>query len=60
MLRPWRVQYPGTIYLLRSRGDRGAEIFRDDTDRRAFLSALGQACDKTGWQIHACCLMSPT
>ena len=60
MLRPWRVQYAGTIYLLRSRGDRREEFFCDDTDRRTFLSGVGQGCDKTGWQIHAFCLMSPT
>jgi len=60
MLRPWRVQCPGAIYLLRSWGDRRAEIFCDDTDRRTFLSGVGQSCDKTGWQIHAFCLMSPT
>ncbi|HEU0011199.1 MAG TPA: hypothetical protein VFT34_15380 [Verrucomicrobiae bacterium] len=60
MLRPWRVQYPGTIYLLRNRGDRREKILRDDTDRRTSLSTLGQVSDKTGWQIHAFCLMSPT
>jgi REP element-mobilizing transposase RayT len=41
-----------------SRGDHREEIFRDDTDRRTFLSTLGQACDKTGFQIHAFCLMA--
>ena len=36
----------------------GAEvIFRDDKDRREFVSTLGEACAKTGWQIHAWCLM---
>ena len=57
MSRPLRVQYPAAIYHLMSRGDRREEIFRDDTDRRTFLSTLGEACDKTGWQIHALCLM---
>ena len=41
-----------------SRGDRGEAIFRDDEDRRSFLSTLGEACEKTGWQLHAWCLMS--
>jgi REP element-mobilizing transposase RayT len=40
-----------------SRGDHREPTFRDDTDRRAFLGALGEACEKTGWQIHTFCLM---
>jgi REP element-mobilizing transposase RayT len=41
-----------------SRGDRREEIFRDDADRRRFLETLGAVCEKTGWQVHAYCLMS--
>src|SRR5437762_277765 len=40
-----------------SRGDRREEIFRDDLDRKSFLQTLGAACEKTGWQVHAFCLM---
>ena len=57
MRRPLRVQYPGAIYHLMSRGDHREPTFRDDIDRRTFLATLGVACDKTGWQIHAFCLM---
>ena len=38
--------------------DHREDIFRDDQDRELFLAALGEACQKTGWQVHACCLMS--
>lgn len=38
-----------------NRGDRREEIFRDDADRECFLTTLGQACEKTGWQVHAYC-----
>jgi REP element-mobilizing transposase RayT len=41
-----------------SRGDRREAIFYDDTDRQEFLRTLGEACMKTGWQVHAYCLMS--
>ena len=41
-----------------SRGDRREEIFRDDLDRKSFLQTLGAACEKTGWQVHAYCLMN--
>ncbi len=34
MPRPWRVQYPGAIYHLMSRGDHREPTFRDDNDRR--------------------------
>ena len=58
MPRQLRIQYEGAIYHLMSRGDRREEIFRDDWDRRDFLKTLGAACQKTGWQVHAYCLMS--
>ena len=57
MPRPLRVQFPGAIYHLMSRGDHSEPTFRDDTDWRRFLETLGAACDKTGWQIYAFCLM---
>jgi REP element-mobilizing transposase RayT len=41
-----------------SRGDRREAIFHDRKDRELFLLTLGQACGKTGWQVHAYCLMS--
>ena len=58
MPRQLRIQYEGAIYHLMSRGDRREEIFRDDLDRKSFLMTLGAACQKTGWQVHADCLMN--
>ena len=58
MPRKLRVQYPGAIYHLMNRGDRREKIFKDDLDRNRFLATLAQACEKTGWQVHAYCLMS--
>ena len=57
MARKLRVQYPGAIYHVINRGDRREPIFRDDADRVRFLGTLGEACGKTAWQVHACCLM---
>ena len=57
MARKLRVQYPGAIYHVMNRGDRQEPTFKDDQDRRCFLETLGQACAKTGWQVHAYCLM---
>jgi putative transposase len=58
MPRKLRVQYPGAIYHVMNRGDRREPIFEDNQDRRRFLETLGQTCEKTGWQVHAFCLMS--
>ncbi len=58
MPRKLRVQYPGAIYHVMNRGDRRDKIFKDDQDRLRFLKTLAQACEKTGWQVHAYCLMS--
>jgi len=57
MARKLRVEYAGAVYHVTNRGDRRERIFRDDADRRRFLSTLGEACGKTGWQVHALCLM---
>jgi len=41
-----------------SRGDRREDIFLDDVDRQDFIKTLAEACQKTGWQLHAAyCLM---
>jgi putative transposase len=58
MARKLRVQYPGAIYHVMSRGDRQEDIFKDDADRGVFLKTLEEVCQKTDWQIHAWCLMS--
>jgi putative transposase len=58
MPRPLRIQYAGARYHVMSRGDRREAIFHDDADRAEFLRTLGQACQKTGWQVHAYCLMN--
>jgi REP-associated tyrosine transposase len=57
MPRKPRIQYPGAIYHVMSRGDRREDIFLDDVDRYDFLKTLAEACQKTSWQVHAYCLM---
>jgi len=55
--RKLRIQYPGAMYHVMSRGDRREDIFLDDVDRQDFLKTLAEACQKTAWQVHAYCLM---
>ena len=57
MPRALRIEYPGAIYHLMNRGDRREPIFRDDFDRRRFLTTLAEACQKADWQVDAYCLM---
>lgn len=57
MARQLRIEFPGAFYHVMARGDRREPIFADDDDRRRFLSTLAEACESTGWVIHAYVLM---
>jgi REP element-mobilizing transposase RayT len=57
MPRKLRVEYPGAIYHVMSRGDQREDIFLNDVDRHDFLKSLAEACQKADWQVHAFCLM---
>jgi putative transposase len=57
MPRKLRIEYPGAIYHAMSRADGKGDIFLDDVDRQDFLKTLAEACEKTGFQVHAHCLM---
>ena len=57
MARPLRIEYPGAVYHVMARGSHGQPIFADDPDRQRFLETLEEACQKTGWWIHAYVLM---
>ena len=57
MPRRRRVEYCGAMYHVMSRGDRREDIFLDDVDRHDFIKTLAESCQKTGWQVHAYCLM---
>ncbi len=52
-----RIEYPGAIYHVMSRGDRREPLFKDDRDRQRFLATLDEAAAKTEWQVHAYRLM---
>jgi len=58
MARSIRIQSAGAYYHVMARGNRREDIFHDADDRRFFLHTLGQACEMTGWRVHAWVLMS--
>jgi len=58
MSRPMRIQFPGGLYHVTSRGDRREDIFLDDGDRRHWLTLFGHVCARFDWRCHAYCLMN--
>lgn len=57
MSRPLRLEFPGAVYHLTSRGNARQKIFFDGTDRDSFLSVLSHTIFRYGWLCHAYCLM---
>jgi REP element-mobilizing transposase RayT len=57
MARPIRIEYAGAAYHVMARGNQGQAIFADDLDRKRWLETLEEACEKTGWRIHAWVMM---
>jgi REP element-mobilizing transposase RayT len=56
MSRPLRIEFPGAIYHVTSRGDRREPIYRDDGDRALHLSVVAQAIDRFDAQVLAYCV----
>ena len=57
MSRPLRLEFPGAVYHVTSRGDRREPIYRDAVDREAQLDVLEQAMDRFDARVLAYCLM---
>ena len=57
MARPLRIEYPGAVYHITSRGNEKKPVFKDDEDRETFLRILTQVNKRYHWLCHAYCLM---
>ncbi len=57
MARPLRIEFPGAVYHITSRGNAKQAIFIDDKDRVGFLDILSMVVERFGWVCHAFCLM---
>jgi putative transposase len=55
--RPLRIEFPGAVYHVTSRGNARQKIYRDDEDREAFLTPLAWVVERFGWICHAYCMM---
>ena len=57
MTRPLRIDFPGAVYHVTSRGNRRTAIFEDDTDASLFLKVLGEALQRFNAKVLAYCLI---
>ena len=53
-----RIERSGVLHHVTNRGNYRADILATDGARQAFVKTLGEACQKTGWMLHAWCLMT--
>ena len=58
MGRPLRIEYPGALYHVTSRGNEKRRIFLQDSDRLRFLRILEEYHDRYGILIHNYILMN--
>ena len=57
MSRPLRLEHPGAVWHVTSRGNNKMKIYRNDADRKAFLDLVGEAVLRFKWIIHNFALM---
>jgi len=57
MARPLRIEHPGAVYHVTSRGNARADIFLSDADRQTLLDVLAGTVEKYNWLCHAFCLL---
>lgn len=58
MARQWRIEFPGALYHLLSRGNGGQDIFYTDFDRTLFINLLEELVQRFNIEIYAYVLMS--
>jgi REP element-mobilizing transposase RayT len=57
MARPLRIEFPGALYHVTTRGDHRALIYVDDADRHEWLSILADVCLRFNFIAFAYCQM---
>lgn len=57
MSRQLRLEFPGAIWHVTSRGNERRDIIRDDHDARHFVTLLGSIVSERRWLLHAWTLM---
>jgi putative transposase len=57
MARKLRLEAEGSVFHVLNRGNYRGFIFQEASAKNAFLGCLDEACQKTGWIVHAWALM---
>jgi putative transposase len=57
MARPLRIEFPGAIYHVMSRGNARQAVFRDERDYQRMIDGLEQTVDRYGWELLCFVLM---
>lgn len=57
MARKLRLEFPGACYHVINRGNYRSDIFRHERTKAAFEACLFEACEKSGWLLHAFTIM---
>ncbi len=58
MTRSLRLEFPGALYHVMSRGNRRGAIYHDDADRRTWLKILALVCERHRCIVHGFCQMT--
>jgi REP element-mobilizing transposase RayT len=53
MARQWRIEYPGALYHVLSRGNGRRDIFLSNKDRHHFLSILEELSERFDIEVFA-------
>jgi len=57
MARQWRIEYPGALYHILSRGNGRQDIFLTNNDRRLFLTLIQEFSERFNIEVYAYVLM---
>lgn len=58
MPRKQRIEYPGAVHHVISRGNYRKELFLNEGSGEAFEGSLFEAVERCGWKLHAYVIMS--
>ena len=58
MARQWRIEFPGALYHVLSRGNGRQDIFLSDDDRHLFLALLEELSERFNIEVYAYVMMS--
>jgi putative transposase len=58
MSRQWRIEFPGALYHVLSRGNGSQDIFHSDDDRQLFLGLLEELSERFDIEVYAYVLMN--